>query len=103
MTLEVPRLSTFVLKTCSEVGIMLAQRRGWWPSITLALDQCIMLSGVSGWKASPHNNSAVRKHCRLQSPHSVSMSGQRRRLWVNIETALAEFQYMPKVYSRPSD
>ena len=30
------------------VGIMLAQRRRRWPSITSALGQCSVLSGVSG-------------------------------------------------------
>ena len=64
ITFEVPMLSTFVLKKCSEkihsrlnivirafrvlVGMMLAQRCRWWPSITSALGQCIVLSGVSG-------------------------------------------------------
>ena len=27
----------------------------------------------------------------VQSPNALSMSGQRQRLWVNIETALGEF------------
>ena len=31
------------------------------------------------------------------------MTGQRRRLWVNIETALGECHVFAKVYSRPSD
>ena len=36
------------------VGIMLAQRRRQWPTITSTLCQCIMLSGVSGARsASP--------------------------------------------------
>ena len=30
------------------VGVMFAQRRRQWPSITSALGQCIVLSGVSG-------------------------------------------------------
>ena len=70
---------------------MLAQRRSQWPSITSALGQCIVLSGVSGagmLKLYQHN-AAVRK--TVQSANAVSMTGQRRRLWVNIETSL--FQY----------
>ena len=46
------------------MGIMLAQRRRRWPSITSALGQCIVLSGVSGagmLKRHQHN-AAVRKH-----------------------------------------
>ena len=45
------------------VGIMLAQRRRRLPSITSALGQCIVLSGVSGagmLKRHQHN-AAVRK------------------------------------------
>ena len=41
-----------------------------------------------------------------QSPNSVSMLGQRRRLWVNIETALGECHVfadvVAQIYSRPS-
>ena len=40
---------------------------------------------------------------KLQSPNAVSMTGQRRRLWVNIETALGECHVFAQVYSRPSD
>ena len=48
ITFEVPRLSTLVFKNCVLVGIMLAQRRRRWPSISSGLGQCIVLSGVSG-------------------------------------------------------
>ena len=43
---------------------MLAQRRRRWPSITSALGQCILLSGVSGagMLKSHQHNAAVRKH-----------------------------------------
>ena len=82
ITFEIPRLSTFVFKKCSEkihsrlniviraqmvlVGIMLAQRRRRWPSITSALGQCILLA-VLFWrqdgKRHPQTiNAAVRKH-----------------------------------------
>ena len=42
---------------------MLAQRRRLWPSITSALGQCIMLSGVSGpvMLRRHQHNAAVRK------------------------------------------
>ena len=33
----------------------------------------------------------------IQSPSAVSLSGQRRRLWVNIETALGEFNVFADV------
>ena len=39
----------------------------------------------------------------VQSPNAVSMVGQRRRLWVNIETASVNATCLRKVYSRPSD
>ena len=42
----------------------------------------------------------------VQSPSAVSMACQRRRLWVNIETALVEWGYatcLRKVYNRPGD
>ena len=59
---------------------MSAQRR----SITSALGQCIVLFGVSG-----HGMLKHRQHnAAVQSPNAVSMTDQRRRLWVNIETAL---------------
>ena len=64
ITFRVLRLSTFVLNKCTEIiiftiifvvkmlkgfiGIMLAQRRRRWPSITSALGQCIVVSGDSG-------------------------------------------------------
>ena len=60
------------------VGIMLAQRRRRWPSITSALGQCIVLSGVSDplmLKLSQHN-AAIRKH--VQSPNAVSMTVERQ-------------------------
>ena len=74
---------------------MLAQRRRRWPIITSALGQCIMLSGkwpfwrwgiegvtVIAMGSTPANTG--------QSPNAISMSGHRRRLWFNIETALGE-------------
>ena len=64
ITFELPRLSIFVLKKYIKnihsrlnivirayrvlIGIMLAQRRRPWPSITSVLGQCIVLSGASG-------------------------------------------------------
>ena len=80
ITFQVLMLSTFVFNKCSEkyshdflcgyeltalVRTMLAQRRRRrWPSITSALGQCIVLSGVSGvdmLKRHQHN-AVVRKH-----------------------------------------
>ena len=107
ITFEVPRLCTLVFKKCSEkihlrldivirarsvlVGIMLAQCRRRWPGITSALSQCIVLSGASGVGLESVTRITVQQsENTVQSPHAVSMSGQRRRLWVNIETALCE-------------
>ena len=72
---------------------MLAQRRGQWPSIKSALSQCIVASGVSdtGMKSvTPIVTRMQLSENMVQSPNAVSMSGQRRRLWVNIETTLGE-------------
>ena len=65
ITFEVARLSTFVF------GILLAQRRRWWPNIISQLGQCIVLlgSGRSGHKASALWQSSNTG----QSPNSVSM------------------------------
>ena len=70
---------------------MLAQRRRRWLGITSELGQCIVLSGVSG----PGMESVIRitmqqSENTVQSPNAVSIPGQRRRLWVKIETALSE-------------
>ena len=78
-------------------GIMLAQRRRRWPSITLGLDQFIVLSGVSGMLKRQQHNGAIRN--AVQSPNGVLITGQQRRLWVNIETAL-ECIGMPRVCTK---
>ena len=46
---------------------MLAQRRRQWPSITSALGQCIVLSGVSGAGVLKRHqlNAAVRKYSKI--------------------------------------
>ena len=107
ITFEIPKLSTFVFKKCSEkihsrkniviraqkvlVGIILAQRRRRWPIITSALGQCIVLSGVSGaGMESVTRITMQRFENTVQSPNAVPISGQRRRLWFNIETTLSE-------------
>ena len=83
------------------VGILLAQRRRRWPSITSALGQCIVFSEKwpFWWQGTVRANAG-------QSPNSVSMLGQRRKLWVNIETALVNVMCLlicwRKVYRRPS-
>ena len=65
---------------------MLVQRRRRWPSITSALGQCIVLSGVSGAGMLKSHQSENT----VQSSNAVSMTGQRRRLWVYIEITLVE-------------
>ena len=99
------------------VGIMLAQRRRLWPSITSELGQCIVLSGVSGVGMEKrhhhsHRHAAVRKHgtitqcCFNVGPASKTVDqlwnsigwmprvsdglvlGQRRRRLIGIEPAM---------------
>ena len=72
------------------VGIMFAQRRRRWPSITLALGQCIVFSGVSDAGILKVTSIMQQSEKTVQSPNAVSIKGQRRRLWVNIETVLVE-------------
>ena len=85
------------------VGIMLALRRRQWPSITSALGQCIMLVGVSG--AGILNIISVMKQSKntVQSPDAVSMTGQRRRLWVTLKQNRLNATCLRKVYNRPGD
>ena len=71
------------------VGITLAQRCRRGPCITSASGQCIVLSGVSGAGMESVTRIMQQSENTKQSPNVVSMTGQRRRLWVNIETALA--------------
>ena len=123
ITFEVPILSTLFFQKCLEkihsrlnivtrvqrvmVGIMLVQRHKQVPSITSALGQCIVLSSVSG--AGMESVTCItmqQSENTVQSPNAVSMPGQRRRLWVSIETTLGEchvFADVRRVYSRPSD
>ena len=75
---------------------MLAQRRRRWPIITSALGQCIVFSGKwPFWRRGIEGVTiiAMRQYVPVntgQSPNAISMSGHRRRLWFNIETALGE-------------
>ena len=57
---------------------MLAQRRSRWPSNTSALDQCIVLSGVSG--------AGMERVTRIAMQQSENMVQSP----LNIETALDE-------------
>ena len=67
------------------VGIMLAQCRRLWPNITSALGQCIVLTGVSDAWILKVTSIMQQSGKTVKSPNAVSMTGQRRRLWVNIE------------------
>ena len=80
---------------------MLAQCRRRWPSITSALGQCIILPGVFGAGMEKVTRITImqRSENKVQSPNAVSMSGQRRRLWVNIETALGDCHVFAVVYT----
>ena len=69
---------------------MLAQRRRQWPSITSLLGQCIVLSGVSRTGILKVTSIMQQSEKTVQSPNAVLMTGQRRRLWLNIETVLVE-------------
>ena len=55
-----------------------------WLSITSALGQCIVLSGVS-------DAGMLKRHQHNAAVNAVSTTGQRRRLWASIETVLGEF------------
>ena len=50
---------------------------------------CYLGSGISGDLGGKRHRHVVRANTG-RSPNVVSMFGQRRRLWVNIETALNE-------------
>ena len=49
-----------------------------------------MLSVVSGVGMEIKARIMQQSENSVQSPNAVAMMGQRRRLWVNIETALSE-------------
>ena len=68
----------------------MAQRRRQWPNITSALGKCIVLSGVSGARILKVTSIMQQSDKTVQSPNAVLMTGQRRRLWVNIKTVLVE-------------
>ena len=92
ITFQILRLSTFVFNKCSEIiiftitfvvksyrvsaGIMLAQRRRQWPSITSALGQSIVLSGVSGAGILKVTSIMQQSEKTVKSPNAVSMTGQ---------------------------
>ena len=72
---------------------MLAQRRRQWPRITAALGQCIVCSSVSGAGLESVTRIVTgmqQSENAVQRFNAVSIAGQRRKLWVNIETALGE-------------
>ena len=69
---------------------MLNQRRRQWLSITSALGQCVVLSDVCGAGILKVTSIMQQSEETVQSPNAVSMTGQRLRLWVNIETVLVE-------------
>ena len=52
--------------------------------------QCIVLSSGSGAGILKVASIMQQSEMTVQSPNAVSMTVQRRRLWVNIETALVE-------------
>ena len=68
----------------------MAQRRRRWPNITSALGQCIVLSGVSGARILKVTSIMQQSEKTVQSPNAVLMTGQRRKLWFNIETVSVE-------------
>ena len=84
---------------------MLAQRHRRWLSITSALSQCIVLSGDSGAGMKSITRITIQQsENTVQLPNAVSMSGQHRRLWVNIETQhWVNVTCLRKLYNRPSD
>ena len=76
---------------------MLAQRRKWWPSITSALGQCIVLSGVSGAGILKVTSRMQQSEMLFQLRASVEDCGSTlKQYWLN-DTCLR------KVYNRPGD
>ena len=72
---------------------MLAQRRRQWPRITAASGQCIVCSSVSGAGLKSVTRIVTgmqQSENTVQRFNAVSIAGQRRTLWVNIETALGK-------------
>ena len=74
----------------------------------ISIVPCIVLSGVSGAGTGSVTSITIQQTENIvQSPnHTVPMLGQRRRLWVNIETALGEYHIFAQsigAHSRPSD
>ena len=114
------RLSTFVFKKCSEkkhsrLIIVIRAIKGFgWNSVGPA-SQTVAQHYISigpmycviwcFWRRDGEFNpiTVQQSDNTVQSPNAVSMSGQRRRLWVNIETELGECHVVGKVYCRPSD
>ena len=87
-----------VIKSLKDnIGIMLAQRHRRWPSIKSALGQYVSYYLGSGfWRR--EDESVIRigmpqLHSANtgQLPNAVSMSGQRRRHWAIIKTALGKW------------
>ena len=119
ITFQVLRLSTFVFNKCSEkkysrlylwlgyyrvlVGIMLAQRRRRLPSITSALGQCIVLSGVFVARM----ESVTRIMQQLENKYNHPMLFQCRTSVEDCGSTLKQHWVnatcLRKVYSRPSD
>ena len=83
---------------------MLAQRPDGGPSLHQHWANVLCYLG-SGMRRVERHPIAILDNTG-QSPNAVPMLGQRRRLWVNIETALGECHVfadvLAQVYNRPS-
>ena len=74
------------------VEVMLAQHGRQWPIITSDWANVSFYLVKSGMESVTHIVTGMQQsENSVQSPDAVSMSGQRRRLWVNIETALGKY------------
>ena len=83
ITFQVLRLSTFVLNKCSEI---------------------IIQDYVSGAGILKVTSIIQQSENNVQSPNAFSMTGQRRSLWVNIETVLVEWHvFVRSIYNRAGD
>ena len=85
---------------------MLARCRGQWPSITSALGQCIVLSGVSdaGMESVIHIVTPMQlSENTVQSPNAVSLLASVEDCGSTLKQHWVNAMCLRKVYSRPSD
>ena len=117
ITFQILSLSTFAFNECSDIIIfaiifVVKSSKGFGLNnvgpASQTVDQhyisiglSIVSSGVSDDGILKVTSIMQKSEKTVQSPNPVSMTGQRRRQWVNIETILVECPC--NVYNRPGD